>query len=242
MANQKDQPIGVQSFRDLVESRRSVRQFKRGRIPKSVTKECLRLAMLAPNSSNLQPWHFYWVQNPQKKKQLVTACLDQNAAKTASELIVIVARTDTWKKHAQGILDQWPDKSMPPIVERYYKKMVPMMYDSGFMGISGQLKKAYASIRGIYKPTPRGPYTADAMRLWAVKSTSLASAHLMLAYRSFGYDTCPMEGFDARLVSQIVEPPKGAEIVMVLAVGSRATKGVYNKRFRFPREEFVSVL
>jgi nitroreductase len=52
------------------------------------------LALLAPNSSNLQPWTFYVVQNPTKKKQLVKACLNQLAAKTASELIVCVARTD----------------------------------------------------------------------------------------------------------------------------------------------------
>ncbi|WP_409365152.1 nitroreductase family protein [Escherichia coli] len=42
----------------------------------------------------MQPWTFYVVQNPSKKKRLVKACMSQLAAKTASELIVCVARTD----------------------------------------------------------------------------------------------------------------------------------------------------
>jgi nitroreductase len=78
----------------VIESRRSVRKFTDKAIPTEVLDACLDLALLAPNSSNLQPWTFYVVQNPAKKKQLVKACLGQLAAKTASELIVCVARTD----------------------------------------------------------------------------------------------------------------------------------------------------
>jgi len=61
-------------------------------------EEVLNWGLMAANSSNLQPWEFYWVQNPEKKAALVKACLDQPAAKTAQELIVAVARFDTWKQ------------------------------------------------------------------------------------------------------------------------------------------------
>lgn len=82
------QDIDVANFRKVIESRRSVRKFTDKPIPSEILDECLDLALLAPNSSNLQPWTFYVVQNPSKKKQLVKACLGQLAAKTASELIV----------------------------------------------------------------------------------------------------------------------------------------------------------
>ena len=34
-----------------------------------------------------------------KKEQMVEACFSQNAAKTAKELVVAVARIDTWKRN-----------------------------------------------------------------------------------------------------------------------------------------------
>ena len=76
------QDIDVNNFRKVVESRRSVRKFTKKPIPAEVLDACLHLALLAPNSSNLQPWTFYVVQNPNKKKLLVKACLGQLAAKT----------------------------------------------------------------------------------------------------------------------------------------------------------------
>lgn len=42
-----------EAFRDLVQARRSVRKFTAEKIPDSIVHECLDLALLAPNSSNL---------------------------------------------------------------------------------------------------------------------------------------------------------------------------------------------
>lgn len=39
--------------------------------------------MLAPNSSNLQPWEFFVIRTPDLKTRLAEACLGQNAARTA---------------------------------------------------------------------------------------------------------------------------------------------------------------
>ena len=60
-------------------------------------RACLELTVLAPNSSNLQPWEFYWVRDKVKKEKLVNYCLGQPAASTAQELVVAVARPDYWK-------------------------------------------------------------------------------------------------------------------------------------------------
>ena len=76
--------ISVENFKKVVTSRRSVRKFTNTQIPKAVLDDCLDMALLAPNSSNLQPWTFYAVRSPEKKSRLVTACMCQLAAKTAS--------------------------------------------------------------------------------------------------------------------------------------------------------------
>ena len=61
----------------------------------------------------------------------------------------------------------------------------------------------------------------------------------MLAFRAFGYDTCPMEGFDAVRAKRALKLPKDAEIVMFVAAGKRAENGIYNSRLRFERERFI---
>ena len=43
-------------FFDLVNKRRSVRKFSNEKVPEEVILKSLRAALLAANSSNLQPW------------------------------------------------------------------------------------------------------------------------------------------------------------------------------------------
>ena len=86
-------------FFEIIDKRRSVRKFSNKTIPEEVIIKALNAALLAANSSNLQPWEFYWVKDDNKKEDLIKACFSQNAAKTAQELIVAVSRIDTWKRN-----------------------------------------------------------------------------------------------------------------------------------------------
>ena len=45
-----------------IESRRAVRRFLPEAVPDAVIRDCLELAVLAPNSCNLQPWSFQVVR------------------------------------------------------------------------------------------------------------------------------------------------------------------------------------
>ena len=47
------------SYEDVVNSRRSIRGFKKDPVPKALLQEVLRTAMRAPSSYNSQPWNFY---------------------------------------------------------------------------------------------------------------------------------------------------------------------------------------
>lgn len=231
-----------QAFRKLVESRRAVRVFDGTGIPEHVVRDCLDLAMLAPSSSNLQPWEFYWVRSPEKKKKLVEACLSQPAARTAAELIVCVARTATWPENRLRMLahfDAQPAGKVPKAARDYYAKLVPFAYTQGPLGIFGFLKSVFLFFKGIAKPTPREPVSEGDMRLWAAKSTALACENLMLAFRAHGYDTCPMEGLDSWRVSSLLGLPSDARIAMVIGAGQRKPEGVYGPRIRFDRRFFV---
>ena len=85
-------------FFELINKRRSVRKFKNTKVPESVMRKCLKASLLAANSSNLQPWEFYWIRDPKKKETVVKACFSQNAAKEAKELVIAVSKIDTWKR------------------------------------------------------------------------------------------------------------------------------------------------
>ena len=231
--------IDPKPFEQVVRSRRSVRRFTEAPIPPEVLDACLDLALLAPNSSNLQPWAFYKVQTPKKKQALVRACLNQNAAKTAAELIVVVARTDTYLENAQRNLRAWPDGKAPKMVRDYYGKLVPLMYSQGPLGALGLAKGVVTNAIGRFRPMIRGPFSAAELKVWAVKSTALAAENLMLALRAYGYDSCPMEGFDEARVARLLGLSRGASIPMVIGAGVRADDGVYHPQIRFERSRFV---
>ena len=62
----------------------------------------------------------------------------------------------------------------------------------------------------------------------------------MLAFRAYGYDTCPIEGLDQRRVRRLLNLPYGkAEVCMGITVGKRADNGIYGPRIRFDRDLFV---
>lgn len=232
------------ALKEVIESRRSIRLFERTPIPENVIQEALDLALLAPNSSNLQPWEFYWVKNPEKKHELVRACFSQAAAATAAELIVCVARTDTWKKHCQFMKDQLEEvqrngSRVPKAASVYYDKTAPFMYSQGLFNLLGIVKRVFFFFAGFIKPVPREPFSQRDMVLWATKTTALACENFMLALRALGYDSCPMEGMDSKRVRRILNLPKKATVPMVIACGKRRPEGVTLPRIRGPRAWFV---
>ncbi|HSN47645.1 MAG TPA: nitroreductase family protein, partial [Flavobacterium sp.] len=87
---------------EAINYRRSVRVFKKESIDVEKVKSCIHLATLAATSSNMQLWEFYHVVSPEILKQLGKASFDQSAARSAQQMVVVVARKDLWKKRAQA--------------------------------------------------------------------------------------------------------------------------------------------
>ncbi len=238
---EKAPEINSREFQKVVDSRRSVRVFDGTPIPERVMKCCLDNALLAPNSSNLQPWEFYHIRSAGKRNELVKACLDQVAARTAAELVVVVARTATWKENAREMLRLFSKakQEVPRAAVSYYKKIVPLVYTLGPLGILGPLKTILFFVKGISAPILREPVRKSHMRIWAVKSTALGAQNLMLSLRAYGFDSCPMEGYDSKRIKKLLELPRDAVVVMVIAAGKRGKGGIYGERVRFDRAGFI---
>lgn len=234
-----DSVVPIDVFRNVVNSRRSVRKFDDTPLPQEVIRDCLELAMRAPNSSNLQPWEFHVVRSPQIRKAMVPACFGQNAARTSQAMIVCVARTDTWRRHCRDMLEQWPGGEAPKLARRYYEKLAPFNYAQGPFGLFGFVKRILFGLVGLFRPVPRFPVSQPQMRLWAAKSTALACENLMLALRAHGFDSCPLEGFDEVRIRKVLGLPRSRNVVMIVAAGKRADGGIYGSQFRFDSERFV---
>ncbi len=231
---------------EAIAYRRSCRVYKDEPIDKNKVKQCLENAALAPTSSNLQLWEFYHITNEDVLNKMVTACLDQNAAKTAQQLVVVVVRKDLWRKRVKANLNYINQAySEPNLSEKdlrrkkmaidYYKKIIPMAYVD-FLGLLGLLKYIVFQIIGLFRPIYRQARNSD-MRIVAHKSAGLAAQNFMVSMAAIGYDTCPMEGSDTLRIKKIIKLPREAEINMVIGCGIRDDKGIYGSRFRVPFED-----
>lgn len=237
--------INEKSVSEAIHYRRSVRVFKNEAIDEQKVKECIQLAALAPTSSNMQLWEFYHIVSPETIQQIAAASFNQNAAKTAQQIVVVAARKDLWKKRVQSniahLKSQFGNKPESEYSKRekfalnYYQKIVPSLYID-FLGILGMIKYIAFQIIGIFRPIYRESRVSD-MRIVAHKSAGLASENFMISMAAIGYDTCPMEGFDSLRIKKIIDLPMSSEINMIIGCGIREDNGVYGERFRVPFEE-----
>lgn len=234
------------SLSAAIQYRRSVRIYDETKeIDTETVKKCIQQATLAPSSSNMQLWEFHHITSQKIIDQLATACLNQNAAKTAKQLVVIVVRKDLWKKRAKAnathLLKSFGDKPKSDYSSRekfaldYYQKLIPFIY-ADFFGVLGHLKYGVSWITGLLKPSYRQLRNSD-MRIVAHKSAGLAAQTFMLSMAAKKYDTCPMEGSDTLRIKKILNLPLGSEINMVISCGIKKPEGVYGERFRIPFQE-----
>jgi nitroreductase len=231
---------------EIINYRRSIRNYKALSIATEKVKQCIALATLAPNSSNMQLWEFYHITTPETLKELSIACLNQEAATTAQQMVVFVTRQDLYLKRAkkilaletQNCLKNSPKEKQAKRINRwqlYYGKVMPLLYARCF-GIMGLIRMIVVNVVGLFRPIVYQVSEND-MRVVVHKTCALAAQTFMLAMANEKYDTCPMEGFDSKKVKSILKLPYGAEINMVISCGIRNENGVWGDRMRIPFEE-----
>jgi nitroreductase len=220
-------------FFEVVTSRRSVRKYTAKTVPDEVIQKALATAVVAPTSSNLQAWEFYWVKSADKKSKLIDACLFQATAKTANHLIVAVSRIDTWKRNRNLILEQMKKSgSLPKMIKDYYFKVIPFLYTHDPIGIFASIKWLVLNVIGLFRPIARRPVTRKDLFEVVTKSTALACENFMLAITAQGYGTCPMEGFDESRVKKILGLGCKASVTMIISVGDIDPSGIYGPQLR----------
>lgn len=235
------------SIQEALEHRRAIRLYDETRpLDSECVKHCLKLATLAPTSSNMQLWEAYHVTNKDLIQRLGKAGIGQRTIATATELVVFVVRPDYVKRRAKAnlafqrevIRKTYPEEKWEKytkLQESYYGKLIPFLYARCF-GLVGLFRKAVMQLGGLFAPTPRQVSESDGDVILH-KSCALVAQTFMLAMSEQGYDTCPIEGFDSWRVKRALHLPYVTQVSMIVSCGIRRADVPLGERFRIPFEE-----
>jgi nitroreductase len=226
--------------------RRAVKLFEAVEISQELREQILNAARHAPSSFNSQPYRFYWVGSPAKKAAVAKLCLGQMPAESASALVVAVADIGSMALTTQGQLEWMRKSNFAEAKIRDYKltaKIGRILFMPGPFGIFAAIKRALFWLLNLWKTSGMPPLSRQDIFKWATKGTSLACQNLMIAAEALGVNTCPLEGFDGRRLSQYLGlSSRYHEIVMVIAVGKKSSAYVDPPQWRRPLDATVTVL
>ncbi|MFB9762524.1 nitroreductase family protein [Ectobacillus funiculus] len=200
-----------QSFLDVIKERRSVRTYDPAvHISREEMTEILKLATLAPSSSNLQPWRFLVIDKSELKQKLLPIAYNQQQVVEASAVIAVLGDVESYKK-----------------AEKIYGQAV----EAGFMP-ADTAKSFIERTVGMYSSLP-----AEKARQIVYTDGGLISMQLMLVARSKGYDTVPMGGYDQAKFIEAFGISEQYVPVMLIAIGKATKPG--HPTTRLPIEDVV---
>lgn len=211
MAASVPREILAPAFEQLVRRRRATPHFTAEEVPADVVAQALALAAEAPSGYNLQPWRYIAVHDGGQRRRLREAAFNQEKVGEAPLVFVACAERDKWQERAEEIFRQRARNSGRP--------------DSD---VQGQKQSALGFIAKLDR------------EMWLNRHVMIGFTYLMLAFESLGWDTAPMEGFDADAVRKVVGLPDDAVVVALLAVG-RAAGAEPPHPGRLATDDFVSL-
>lgn len=178
----------------------------------------VEIAHWAPSGYNLQPTHFTLVTDADQRRDLCIACLNQRPVAEAPAVIVVSGDRDVVDRHfLRMIAAEQEAGSIKPAYEAMLRKVVPLAFNRGPLGLGLLWKATLLPIVRLFKPIPELP--AVHPRFWLAKQTSLAAMNLMLAAEAAGLATLPMEGFDERRVRRVLGMPRSQVVTLVIPIG-----------------------
>jgi nitroreductase len=205
------QPGGepLKSFTEAVVERRATSEFTTDEVPEETLNAILRLGLQAPSGYNLQPWRFIVVRDAEARGRLQAAAFNQAKIGQAPVVVIAVGMKEEWRRTADEVFQEGATRGAgSPATVEQYKQ--------------GALQFV----------------SSMPMDVWVNRHTMIAFTTLMYAAEVYGFDTAPMEGFDAAAVKREFGLPDEAEVVALLAIGRAAAP---DKAYpgRFPLERVV---
>ena len=184
--------------KEAIEQRRAARSFRSDPIPQEILAEILRLGVRSPSGYNLQPWRFIVLQEQANKEKLRACAFDQRQVTEAPVVLICCGdRRVNQADYIESIIEIGKAAGgVNDAFANYMRQAIPQLFEN--------------------KPC------FESMEAWTNRHTMLAVAHLAISAKSFGVDTCPMEGFISAQVKEAFNIPPEVDVCCLLPMGYAA--------------------
>jgi len=181
-----------------IEQRRAARSFRSDTIPEDILTEIFRLGVRSPSGYNLQPWRFVVVREAANREKLKACAFNQRQVGEAPIILICCGdRRINQKEYIESVIQLGQEAdAINDAYANTLRSAVPQLFEN--------------------KPC------FDSIEAWTNRHTMLAVAHLMIVAKSFGVDTCPMEGFTTAQVKEAFNIPADVDVCCLLAMGYAA--------------------
>jgi len=178
-------------------------------VPDEYLNAILRFAAQAPSGYNLEPWRFIVVRDAANRARLQKAAFGQPKVAEAPVVVIAAGMKEEWKKRAEEVFREGAQRG------------------------AGRPDNVEAYLKGALDFLGH-----QSMPAWVNRHTMIAVTTMMLVAECYGFDTAPMEGFDAAAVKREFGIPDEAEVCALLAIG-RAKQPDKAYPGRFPLDRIV---
>lgn len=188
----------------VLKERHSVRVYKKGvPIPETDLNEIFQLASLAPSSWNLQHWKYVVIRDEEQKQKVLPIAYNQQQVVDCSAVVIVLGDLEANKN-----------------AEKVYGEAVQagLMAENVKETLVNQIQNAYQTKENFSRDE-------------AIRNASLGAMQLMLAAKAKSIDSCPIGGFDATALVELLRIPKRYIPVMMITLGYAAKPAHPTKRF-----------
>ncbi len=184
------------NFEQITNARRSINFFDPNKpIEPALVRKMVEMAAKTPSSFNLQPWSLIPLIRIEDKLRLQKCSMNQEKISEAPVTMIVLA-------------DDYGYKDGHRTVERVFQENIK----------AGTMTKKQ---KGWFKKVRNGLYGTDEKisRAFSCKNTGFFAMALMLAAKSLGIDSHPMDGFNHDKVKKEFKIPKNYYIPLLISFG-----------------------
>ena len=180
---------------EAIGGRRAARSFASDPIPSVILQEILRLGVQAPSGFNLQPWRFVLLRSLESKQKLKACAFDQRQVEEAPVVLICCGdRRVNESDYIESVIELGKKhEAMNDAYADFIRSSIPSLFEN--------------------RPS------FESLEAWTNRHTMLAVATMMIVARSYGVDSCPMEGFVAHQVKEAFKIPEEVDVCCILALG-----------------------
>jgi nitroreductase len=196
-------------------TRQSIREYDPNfKIDEATLLQLLQEASTAPSSWNLQPWRFVLIQQPEMKAKLRPFVYSNTTQLDTSSALILVLND----------LDRY---AMYPILNQ-------MDLDAGL------ITQDHFKIRQQKAEQARATRSKESLDREGLLDCGLVAQNIMILARGYGFDTCPMGGFDRdQFMSILGMDSSRYKPVVLISIGKRAKD--IKQSFRFPIKTITTI-